>query len=128
MRRAFAGGARGAGGGGGRSLSTCRADRRHSNRLRNPVGIVSLPGVYLLEFRYYESRLAKAGFLLASSVWTGLGLLIPPMAAWFVQKRLERRHALALAAVAASLVLATAFVFIFALFSMIIFPVFWLVQ
>ncbi len=82
----------------------------------------TLDNAYLLEFRYYASRLAKAGFFLRSSMWTGMGLLILPVAAWFAQRRLERRHATALAAAGACLVLATTFVFFIALFSMFIGP------
>lgn len=82
----------------------------------------TLDNPYLLEYRYHTSRIAKAGFFLASSVWTGMGLLVPPVAMWFAQRKLERRHALALAAVAAGLVLATTLVFFIALFSMFLLP------
>jgi type VI protein secretion system component VasK len=64
----------------------------------------------------------KAGFFLRSSMWTGMGLLVLAVSVWFTQRRLERRHAMALAAAAASLVLATTFVFFIALFSMFLRP------
>ena len=88
----------------------------------------TLDNPYLLDLRYCTSRLAKAGFFLTSSVWAGLGLLIVPVAVWFVQRRLERRHARALAAAAAWLVLATVIVFSFAVFSMLFLPLFLPVQ
>jgi hypothetical protein len=79
----------------------------------------TLDNSYLLEYRYYASRLAKAGFFLRSSIWTGIGLLVPPVAMWFAQRKLERRHAHALNTVAAWLVLATTLVFAAALLRML---------
>jgi hypothetical protein len=78
---------------------------------------LTLDNPYLLEYRYYVSRLAKAGFFLRSSMWAGVGLLAPPVALWFAQRKLESRHAHTLATVATALVLATTCAFFGALVS-----------
>lgn len=82
----------------------------------------TLDNPFLLEFRYSTSRLAKAGLFLASSVWTGVALAVLLGILWRVQRKLQRRHARALAAAGTGLVLAVAFIFLIAFFSMLIGP------